>query len=593
MKFIPQKDEPDYKRIMMAMFLAAMVLFVWQTMVEWPRRQHLAEYVKIQNEERAKAQQAYAASGVGTPAAEEASSLTRAQRIAQSPRLKIRSEKLHGSIALKGARIDDLTLAQYRETIEKDSPEVTLFSPNGEEHAYFAEIGWIAADGKTKVPDRQTLWQITGSKKELTPGSTVNMQWDNGEGQIFGLAISLDEHYMFSVTQHVTNRADRTVEVTPYAYLNRAYDPPKNAQIISHEGPLGVFAGALEELAYSDLEEEPKKTFENATGWFGFTDKYWLAALVPGESGFSATFSYYSKRGQNRFQADYLGQPATIEKDAASASKLRLFAGAKEITQLDSYATGAGGTPPIPLFDRAVDFGMLYFLTKPLFLTLTFFYAHIGNFGLAILMLTIVVKLAMYPLANKSYKSMAQMRKLQPEMLKLRERYTDDQIGLQKATLALYKKEKVNPASGCLPLLIQMPVFFALYKVLYVTIEMRHAPFFWWLRDLSEVDTSNIFTLFSLIDWNPPGFLHLGILPILFCATMVIQTRMQPAPADPIQAKMIRYMPYFMLFVFSGFAAGLVLYWTWSNILSILQQYIITKRHSGDKPAQAAVPDAG
>jgi YidC/Oxa1 family membrane protein insertase len=589
MKFQPRQDEPDYKRIMLALFVSALVLFYWQLVVEWPRRQHLAQYTQLKNEEKARDQVRQASESARGPA-EEAPALTRKDRLAQSPRIAVRSAKLHGSIALKGARIDDLTLAQYRQTLAKDSPEVVLFSPNGDDHAYFAEIGWVAADGKTRVPDRNTLWQTNGGKTELVPGGTVHLTWDNGEGQIFGLSIALDEHYMFTVTQHVTNRAEHAVEVTPYAYINRAYNPPEMANVISHEGPLGVFAGALEEIPYTDLQETPKKSFDHATGWFGFTDKYWLAALVPDQSGFSASFSYYNKGGKNRFQADYLGQSATVEKDAAAASRLRLFAGAKEIRQLDHYTQGdaVAGVPPIPLFDRAVDFGVLYFLTKPLFLMLNFFYTHIGNFGIAILMLTIVVKLAMFPLANKSYKSMAQMRRLQPDMLKLRERYADDQIGMQKAMMALYKKEKVNPASGCLPLLIQMPVFFALYKVLYVTIEMRHAPFFGWFKDLSEIDTSNIFTLFGLLPWDHPAFLHLGILPILFCITMIIQTSMQPAPTDPVQAKMIKYMPYLMLFLFAGFPAGLVLYWTWSNVLSILQQYVITKRHGGKDPKPGA-----
>jgi YidC/Oxa1 family membrane protein insertase len=584
------QQETDYKRIMLAVFLAALVLTGWQTLVEGPRRQQL---LQAQAVNAAKVAETQVAEAKNNPVNKEVESepaikLSREERIAQSPRVKIASDKLHGSIALRGARFDDLMLAKYRVDLDAKSPEVTLFSPSGDAHAYFVQAGWLATD-QTKVPDQNSLWQA--DRKTLAPGEPVTLTWTNGEGVTFILKIALDRDYMFDIAQRVENHSGRTISVAPYAYINRAYDEPKQQYAISHEGPLGVMENTLEEIPYHDLREKGNQTFEHASGWLGITDKYWLSALAPAESDYKGTFSYYTKGDQHRYQVDYLGKPAPVASGESNQAGLRLFAGAKEIQVLDRYAEGDSTHAPIPLFDRAVDFGSLYFLTKPMFLLLTFFYAHMGNFGIAIMLLTIVVKLAMYPLANKSFHSMAQMRELQPQMMKIRERYADDQIAMNKEMMALYKREKVNPASGCLPVLIQMPVFFALYKVLFVTIEMRHAPFFGWIKDLSAVDPSNIFTLFGLIDWNHPAWMHLGILPMLFTATMVIQMKQQPKPADPVQAKMIAFMPYFFLFLFASFPAGLVVYWVWSNILSILQQQLITRRHRAHlarKKAKAA-----
>jgi len=570
-------QEPDYKRVFIALLLASLVLFAWQARVEWPRRQQLAkmeqqEAIKRRNAEAKQAQQAPArdADAADNP------SLTWQQRIAQSPRIAIDSGTLHGSIALKGARFDDLTLRKYKETLEPDSPNVTLFSPGGED-AYFAQIGWVSPDGKTKVPDQHTLWQA--DKKTLQPGEPITLRWNNGEGITFILSISLDENYMFGIDQQVENHSGQAVSVLPYAYINRAYEESKQQNVILHQGPLGVMDGTLNEVTYKELREKGNKVYENASGWFGITDKYWLAALIPAEDHYKTTFSHYAKNNQDHYQVDYLGNALSVAPGTSGENTLRLFAGAKVLKLLDHYAAGDETHPPIPLFDRSVDFGVLYFLTKPMLITLTFFFAHTGNFGIAIMLLTIVVRLLLYPLANKSFHATAKMRDLQPEMLKLRERYFDDQITLQKEMMALYKRQKVNPAAGCLPVIIQMPVFFALYKVLYVSIEMRQAPFFGWIKDLSAGDPSNIFTLFGLIPWEPFGWMHLGVLPILMCATMIIQMKQQPKPADPTQAKMMTYMPYFMLLIFAKMPAGLILYWTWSNIISILQQRVITKHH--------------
>jgi YidC/Oxa1 family membrane protein insertase len=586
-------NEPDYQRLTITIFLVAIVLVGWQMLVEWPRRQHLAQAVaeRTQKQEVIKEKKAeeFADSGLY---ADLNPNLTREERLALSKRLPITSNKLHGSIALKGARFDDLTLAKYKVSLEKDSPDVTLLNPNGDKEAYFAHAGWVAVDGTTKVPDDKSEWKA--DKAALTPDSSVTLSWDNGGGVAFFLTIALDKDYMFTINQRVENHSGHEITVAPFAYINRAHEESKQANVIMHEGPLGTMQGSITELNYKDLREKGNKTYDEAKGWIGITDKYWLTALIPGAEQFKGEFSHYNKNGQDRYQTDYVGGSEKIAPGAAQESKLRLFAGAKEINVLDSYAEGKGtDSPPIPLFDRAVDFGVLYFLTKPMFLMLNFFFTHIGNFGLAIMLVTIVVKIGMYPLANKSYKAMTKMRILQPEIVKLKEKYHDDPLAMQKETMKLYKLHRINPASGCLPLLIQMPVFFALYKVLYVTIEMRHAPFFGWLKDLSAPDPSNIFTVFGLIPWNTPHFLHLGILPILYCISMIIQQKQQPAPTDPVQAKMIKLMPFFLLFLFATFPAGLVLYWVWSNTLSIIQQEIITLRHGTHRSQRAAANAKG
>jgi len=573
-------ETPDYKRVFIALLLASVVLFAWQAKVEWPRRQQLAQLqqqvTKKRLAEEAKVAQETPAK---TTEGEENPALTWQQRINESPRVAIDSSELHGSISLKGARFDDLTLKKYKETLDSDSPNVTLFSPNGGEDAYFAQIGFVSPDNKTKVPDQHTLWQA--DKKTLAPGETVTLRWNNGEGVTFVQAISLDEHYMFSIKRSIENHTGQPISILPYAYINRTYAEPKQQSAVLHQGPLGVMDGSLSEVTYKELREKGNKIYENASGWFGVTDKYWLAALIPSDAHDKITFSYYSAAGHDRYQTDYLGDAITVAPNATAENETRLFAGAKEIRVLDQYAKGdtARHVAPIPLFDRSIDFGMLYFLTRPMLLLLTSFHALVGNFGIAIMLLTIVVRILLYPLANKSYHATAKMRDLQPEMLKLRERYFDDQITLQKETMALYKRQKLNPAAGCLPVLIQMPVFFSLYKVLYVAIEMRQAPFFGWIKDLSAMDPSNLFTAFGLIPWQPWGWMQLGILPMLMCATMIIQMRQQPKPADPTQARMMTYMPYFMLIIFAKMPAGLIVYWTWSNIISILQQRVITKHH--------------
>jgi len=575
-------DEPDYRRVFLAVFLAAIVLIAWQVRVEWPRRQALA-HLNVQTTEQHVAEQQRHAEEVPAKEAVEAEdnpALSRAQRLAASPRIAIDSDTLHGSIALKGARFDDLSLVKYRTDVDPQSPEVMLLTPNGDEQGYFVQAGWLASDNSTKVPDQHTLWQA--DKKELHPGETVTLRWQNGQGVTFVMAISLDENYMFDIAQRVENHADHDITLLPYAYINRTYELPKQAAFL-HEGPLGIMEGSLSEVTYKELKEKGNKTYDNASGWFGITDKYWLSALIPAGEHHKVTFSHYVKNDRDRYQVDYLNEPFTIAAGSSTDYDVRLFAGAKELKVLDHYAAGTAAQPPIPLFDRALDFGYFYFLAKPTVVVTNILYHATGNFGIALLLFIILVKIVMFPLANKSYHSMTQMRKLQPEMLKLRERYAGDQIGMHKATRELYKREKINPAAGCLPVLIQIVVFLALFRGLNVTIEMRHAPFYGWIKDLSAPDPANLFTAFGALPWETPSMLHLGLLPILYCITMIIQTKQQPKPADPVQAKMMSWMPFFLLVFFDKMASGFVLYWTWSNILSIFQQRFITRKDENKK----------
>ena len=577
------RDDTDYKRMFVAMILAAFILIAWQNKVEWPRRQamaKLAAHVQDKRQEE-KVTHVAAINGKESGDTEENPTLSKEQRLAASPRVRITSATLNGSIALKGARFDDLTLIKYRVSLEPNSPGVNLLAPSGDEQGYFVQAGWVAGDDKTKVPDQHSLWQA--DKKELSPGNNVNLQWKNEDGVIYHLAVSLDENYMFSIKQTVENHSNHAISVVPYAYINRSYEMPKQAAFL-HEGPLGVMNDTLNEVTYKELHDKGNKTYENTSGWFGITDKYWLTALIPSGDGYKVTISHYLKNKQDRYQVDYLSEAHTVESGSSDASSLRLFAGAKELGLLDSYTKGSTDMKPVPLFDRSLDFGSFYFLAKPMCLVVDALFHATGNFGVAILIFIVFVKLAMFPLANKSFKSMAQMRQLQPEMVKIRERYVDDQIGLHKATRELYKREKVNPAAGCLPVIIQLVVFLALFRGLNVTIELRHAPFFGWLKDLSVADPSNLFTLFGLIPWETPSWLHLGLLPILYSLTMFVQTSLQPKPADPVQAKMMTYMPFMMLLFFDKMASGFVLYWTWSNILSILQQKFITRRQNIEPP---------
>ncbi|HET8728240.1 MAG TPA: membrane protein insertase YidC [Alphaproteobacteria bacterium] len=499
--------------------------------------------------------------------------LTRPEAIAQSPRVRIDTPRLHGSLSLVGGRLDDLTLADYHETLAPDSPEIVLLSPRQSPNPYYADFGWVSGDQAIQTPGPDAEW--TADAEVLTPDAPVTLTWTNAQGLTFERVIAVDEDYMFTVTQRVTNTTGEPLTLTPYGRVLRFGTPETLGFFILHEGPYGVFDGTLKEYGYDDIEDEGRIPFETTGGWLGFTDKYWMVALAPDqEATFDAQFVHQLEGNENRYYSTYSVEPMTVAPGATVEETTNLFAGAKEVRLIDAYQERYG----ITNFDLSIDFGWFYFLTKPFFYALNWLYALVGNFGVAILIFTVGIKLLFFPLANKSYKSMSKMKALQPEMLKLRERFGDDRQKMNMEMMALYKREKVNPASGCLPILLQIPVFFALYKVLFVTIEMRHAPFFGWIQDLSAPDPTTIFNLFGLIPWDPPQFLMIGIWPIIMGLTMWLQQKLNPAPADPVQQKVFMFLPIIFTFMLANFPAGLVIYWAWNNTLSVLQQWVIMKR---------------
>jgi YidC/Oxa1 family membrane protein insertase len=507
---------------------------------------------------------------VNTPTAQQA--LTREEALKTQPhRLAIESTSVNGSINLEGALFDDLTLLKYHETVDPQSPKIVLLSPQNTSNAYFARFGWTAT--QSELPNEKTIWKTNGLT--LTPQTPVTLQWDNGKGLLFQQLISIDENYMFTVVQKVTNQGTDPVSLTPQGILTRLGEPKSAGFFILHEGPVGVFDGKLSDPSYEDIAKTGVLQNPKAPGWFGLTDKYWLTALIP-DPKVAITSSYtYQGVGDNALiSALYQREPMALEPGKSIEVTDHFFAGAKVLSLLDGYEPTLG----INHFDLAVDFGWFYFLTKPIFYALDFFKNLLGNFGLAILALTVVIKLIFFPLANKSYSSMGRMKALQPEIEKIRERYKDDRLKLNEKTMELYKKEKVNPMAGCLPMIIQIPVFFCLYKVLFVSIEMRQAPFYGWIHDLSAPDPTTVFNLFGLIPWDPPSFLMIGAWPLIMGGTMFLQQKMSPPPGDPTQAKMFLLMPVFFTYLLSQFPAGLVIYWAWNNTLSICQQWFIMKQ---------------
>ncbi|MGK9234653.1 membrane protein insertase YidC [Inquilinus limosus] len=498
--------------------------------------------------------------------------MDRAQALAQTGRVKIEAPRLHGSINLTGGRIDDVTLRDYRETVDPKSPEIVLLTPLGGPSPYYTDYGWAPVDPSVPVPGANTVW--TADREALMPDSPVTLRWDNGQGLVFERTVSIDANYMFTVVQRVVNNTDKPVQLASYGRVLRFGTPVTQGYFVLHEGPYGVFNGTLEEKTYKDIQDD--KAVRNTTtgGWLGFTDKYWLVALVPDQSVKVDTQFLHQSDGEGRYLATYQADPVTVAPGQTAESTGRVFAGAKEVDLIESYAD----TLNITKFDFAIDFGWFWFLTKPFFKILAWIHGIVGNFGVAILIFTLALKLLFYPLADKSYRSMAKMKALQPEMMKLRERYADDRVKQQQELMALYKREKVNPAAGCLPILIQIPVFFALYKVLLVTIEMRHAPFFGWVHDLSAPDPTSLFNLFGLIPWAPPAMLMIGAWPLIMGVTMYLQQKLNPAPADPVQARVFMLLPVVFTFMLAHFPVGLVIYWAWNNTLTILQQWSIMKR---------------
>jgi YidC/Oxa1 family membrane protein insertase len=512
--------------------------------------------------------------GAAAPAA-TAEGETRQAAIAEQPRIRIDTPRLHGSIALTGARLDDLTLATYHETTDPHSPEVVLLEPTGTKDPYFAQFGWVADQSGVKVPDANTKWTASsGSGVTLTPTSPVTLTWDNRVGLVFTRTISVDQNYMFTIEQTVRNTADAPVSLSSYGLISRSGTPQVSGYYILFEGLIGELDGSLREIKYASLKPGEPDDYSSTGGWLGFTDKYWLTALVaPQHEAVKAQFRHVVEDGIDRYQTDFTGPAIIVPAGGATTASTRFFAGAKELNLLQAY-TAQG----IPHFDLAIDFGWFYFLTKPIFLILQFFDGVLGNFGLAILLLTLLIKLAFFPLANKSYQAMSKMKLLQPEMQKIRERFPDDKARQQQEIMAMYKRVGANPMAGCLPIVIQIPVFFSLYKVLFVTIEMRHAPFFGWIHDLSAPDPTSFANLFGLIPFTPPHFLMIGAWPLIMGVTMFLQQKLNPQPVDPMQARMFMALPIVFTYMLSAFPAGLVIYWAWNNLRSIAQQWAIMHR---------------
>jgi YidC/Oxa1 family membrane protein insertase len=528
----------------------------------------------------------------------------RPEALARSPRVAIDTPRLGGSINLVGARLDDLRLKDYHETVEPSSPEIVLLSPDGAkslsgaaaagatpeeiekaaQNPYFIDFGWTApSDAKVKLPTPETKW--TASAEHLSPQQPVDLTWDNGEGLRFGYRYAVDDNYMFTVTASVENETDQAVTLIPTALMTRHGNPVTTSTYLLHEGPIGVLGGSLKEVTYASLRPAKSEQYTSTGGWFGITDKYWLAAFVPDQQ--EAVTARFSSTGPDKaevFFAHYAGTERMIPPHGRATSDEHLFTGAKEVHLLDDYEKALN----IPLFDHAIDFGWFYWITKPFLLTLDYFSKHIfsefkGSFGFAILLLTFLIKLAFFPLANKSYRAMSKMKVLQPKMQELRERFGEDRARLNQEMMALYKAAGANPMAGCLPIFVQIPVFFSLYKVLYVNIEMWHAPFYGWIHDLSARDPTSIFNLFGLLPFAVPDYLGpipliLGVWPLIMGVTMFLQQKLNPPPPDPVQARMFMLLPFIFTFMMSQFAAGLVIYWTWNNLLTIAQQWTIMRQ---------------
>lgn len=495
--------------------------------------------------------------------------LTTAEVVTSEKRIKFSNDSVYGSIRLKGARFDELYLSKYKTGLEKNSPDIELLSPARTIEPYYAEFGWLSNDRNLKLPDNSTEWHA--KTKELTPETPLVLEYNNGQGLRFIRKISLDKNYMFNIEQSVENNTGKEISLYPYGLISRTIDQNKNSQnAVVHEGMLGVIDSSLKEIKYSSLKKQgEREEFKTNGGWVGFGDRYWFSSLVLGNNQNAKV--KFSKTAENTYQIDYLGAETNVAPGSIGTQNIRFYSGAKEIKLLDNYTK----TYNIDKFDLAVDFGWYYFLTKPFFYILDFLYHIIGNMGWAILLFAALLRLAMYPIANKSYESMSKMKKVQPKMLEIQERYKDDKVKMQQEIMNLYRKEKINPAAGCLPVLIQIPVFFSLYKVLNISIEIRHAPFIGWIKDLSAPDPLTI----SVWSHLPiPGILDIGIWPILMGISMYIQQKLNPAPTNKDQARVFALLPLIFTFMLGHFASGLIIYWTLSNLLSIIQQKAIMRK---------------
>jgi YidC/Oxa1 family membrane protein insertase len=604
----------DHKNTIIAIVLSLLVVVGWQYFVGYPQMEKQREQALIKQQEQAQTQPGATqpaqpgttpgAGPSGTPppvpgtTAPSVANASRNAVIAASPRVAIATPTLRGSIDLKGGRIDDLALERYRETTDPNSPAIVLFSPSGAPEAFYAEFGWVAAAGTTAaMPGPDTVWKQEGSGA-LGIDHPVTLTYDNGAGLIFRRTIAVDDRYLFTLKDQVANKGSDPVTLFAYALVSRHGTPKVQGYYILHEGLIGVIGDqGLQEETYKKIDDKKSESWDATNVWLGITDKYWAATLLPDtDAKVRARFSATESNGVNTYQTDYLSAPLTVAPGTSGTADARLFAGAKEVSVVGiNFPVGGSGGYNQQLqlnhFDLLIDWGWFYFITKPMFLAIDYFshlasnFGLVGSFGIAILIVTVIVKLLFFPLANKSYASMAKMKAVQPQMAMIKERYADDKMKQQQAMMELYKKEQINPLAGCLPIAIQIPVFFSLYKVLFITIEMRHAPFYGWIHDLSAQDPTNIFTLGGLIPFDPTiiplfgSYLHMGFWPAIMGVTMWVQMKLNPAPPDPTQQMIFNWMPLIFTFMLASFPAGLVIYWAWNNSLSVLQQSVIMHKN--------------
>jgi len=615
-------NDQNHKNTIIAIVLSALVLIGWEYFYAFPQKQRQEELQRqAQMTQVQPAPQGQTTPGQGSPGSSSAvpgaatqipsppgaaaESKSREEVIASAARIPIDTPRVTGSINLKGGRIDDVSLAQFRETVDPASPAIVLLSPSGSPQPFYAEFGWVPVGAAAKMPGPDTVWSQAGTGS-LAPGHPVTLRYDNGEGLEFRRTISVDDKYLFTVKDEVVNHGTASVSLQPYALVSRHGTPKTSGYYILHEGLIGVMGDQGEQqFTYKVMEDKKLQRFDVTNAWMGITDKYWAAALLPDTSArVHAEFRADAVGATKTYQTGYLLDQQTVAPGAMGSANARLFAGAKEVGVVGinfPFSSLGGYNEQLGLnkFDLLIDWGWFYFITKPLFLVMDQIFHWTGNFGIAILAVTVMLKLLFFPLANKSYASMAKMKAVQPQMQALRERYPDDKVKQQQELMELYRREKINPVAGCLPMVIQIPVFFALYKVLFVTIEMRHAPFFGWIHDLSAPDPTNVFNLFGLLPFNPSlvpvvgAFLVIGAWPLIMGVTMWAQMKLNPRPPDPAQKMMFDWMPVIFTFMLAKFSSGLVIYWAWNNTLSVIQQSIIMRRNGAKVELLDNLKDAG
>ena len=556
----------NQKNLFLAIIISMAIIFGFQLLVPQPEREPISEDQTSQQN-----LVDLSLKGLSSDAL-----IDRSEVISNSGRVAFNNSKIKGSINLTGALIDDLILMEFQETLDPESELIEFLNPLGSKDSYYLDTGWVSSDSSVELPSISSIWKA--DRNSIGINDSVKLSWTNSQDITFEKIVSLDENYLFNVDQRVINNSKKSFDLFPYGLSKRQGIPEMQNFFILHEGPLSVTDSVLEEFDYDDLKDKKKIKLTSIGGWIGMTDKYWQTAIIANQNEpIQQTYSYSFVENTDNFQTDLVGEKITVSEGSSISHNLKLFAGPKIVSVIDKYMEEHG----VLEFDRSVDFGWFYFLTKPIFNVLQFIFSYVGNFGWSIILFTFLMRICFFPLAQQSFKSMAKMKKLGPEMQRLKEQYGDDKAGMQKEMMALYKREKANPIAGCLPILLQIPVFFALYKVLFVTIEMRHAPFIGWIHDLSAPDPLGLLTLFGFVDWNVPGILQLlniGIWPILMGISMFLQQKLNPAPVDKMQAKIFMFLPIVFTFVLGGFAAGLVIYWTTNNVLSMAQQYVIQRK---------------